>query len=291
MQTEPIIQGRTVSAEDLALIQQWLRVNPRGNRTRLSRELCRLWNWRNGAGRLKDMACRTLLLKLQARGCIQLPPRRTASVNHLRNRTLAPLSHDTDPIDGPLQALRPLQMEPLAEGSDDAQGFKFLLQRYHYLGLGSSVGENLKYWVRDRVGRPLGCLLFGAAAWKTQARDTWIGWDASQRRSHLFLLANNSRFLILPWVRVPSLASHVLGQVAARLSADWQHKYGHPIYLVESFVQRDRFPGTCYRAAGWWPAGLTTGRSRNDAAFTLKVPVKEIYLKLLRADGRERLKA
>lgn len=291
MQTEPIIQGRAVSAQDLALIQQWLRVHPGGNRTRLSRELCGLWNWRNAAGRLKDMACRTLLLKLEARGHIHLPPRRTASVNHLRNQTLAPLAHDTEIIDGPLQALGPVQIQPLVEGHEEARLFKFLLQRYHYLGLGNGVGENLKYLVRDRAGRPLACLLFGAAAWKTQPRDAWIGWNASQRQTHLFLLANNSRFLILPWVRVPSLASHVLGQLTTRLSEDWQRKYGHPIYLVESFVQRDRFPGTCYRAAGWWPVGPTTGRSRNDVALTLKVPIKEIYLKLLRADGRERLQA
>jgi hypothetical protein len=291
LQTELFIQGRIVSAQDLALIQEWLRVYPGENRTRLSRELCRLWNWRNAAGRLKDMACRTLLLKLEARGQIQLPPRRTASVNHLRHRSLVPLAHDTDPIAGPLHALRPLQIQPLAEGSADARLFQFLLQRYHYLGLGKGVGEKLKYLVRDRTGRPLACLLFGAAAWKIQARNAWIGWEAAQRQAQLFLLANHSRFLMLPWVRVPSLASHVLAQITARLSADWQRKYGHPLYWVESFVQRDRFPGTCYRAAGGWLAGVTTGRSRNDTACTLQVPVKEIYLKLLRAEGREKLRA
>jgi hypothetical protein len=290
LQTEQIIQGRSVSAQDLALIQQWLHVHPRGNRTQLSRELCQLWNWRNATGRLKDMAARALLLKLEAGGHIQLPPRRTASVNHLRNRSLRPLAHHTDSIDGSLQALGPLQIQPLVEGTDQARVFKFLLQRYHYLGLGNTVGENLKYLVGDQAGRPLACLLFGAAAWKVQGRDAWIGWNVAQRRRLLFLLANNSRFLILPWVRVASLASHLLGQVTARLSDDWQRKYGHPIYLVESFVQRDRFPGTCYRAAGWWLAGATTGRSRNHRAWTLQVPIKEIYLKLLRADGRERLR-
>lgn len=290
MQTEQIIQGRPFRAQDLALVQQWLRVHPRGNRTQLSRHLCGLWQWRNGAGRLKDLAARTLLLKREARGHIQLPPRRTASVNHLRNHTLAPLAHDTDPIDGPLQALRPLQIQPLAEGGQDARWFKFLLQHYHDLGLRNGVGENLKYLVQDRLGRPLACLWFGAAAWKTQDRDAWIGWGADQRRTHLFLLANNSRFLILPWVSVPSLASYVLSQLTARLSADWQRKYGHPIYLIETFVQRDRFPGTCYRAAGGGRVGATTGRSRNDAALTLQVPSKDIYLKRLRADGRERLK-
>lgn len=284
------MQGRTVSAQDLALIEQWLRDHPRGNRTQLSRELCQLWNWRNASGRLKDMAARTLLLKLQARGLIQLPPRRTASVNHLRHQTLRPLAHDTALIAGPLQALRPLQIQALSEGTRDVRLFQFLLQRYHYLSLGNVVGENLKYLVRAGAGRPLACLLFGAAAWQVQPRDAWIGWDAAQRCRQLFLLANNSRLLLLPWVRVPALASHLLGQVSARLSEDWQRKYGHPIYLLESFVQPDRFSGACYRAAGWPSVGRTTGRSRNDRPWTLPVPSKEIYLKLLRADGRERLR-
>jgi len=291
LQTEEIIQGRAVGAQYLALIQQWLRDHPRGNRTRLSRELCGLWNWRNAAGRLKDMACRTLLLKLEARGHIQLPPRRTASVNHLRNQSLAPLAHDTDPIDGPLPALRPLQIQPLAKGHDDERLFQCLLQRYHYLGQRNCVGENLKYLVSDWHGRPLACLLFGSAAWRCQPRDACIGWSEPARSRALRLLTNNTRFLILPWVRVPHLASHLWSVILRRLSGDWQEKYGHPIHLVETFVEPDRFSGTCYRAAGWIPVGRTTGRGRNAPGLTPQGPIKEVFLKPLGADFRQRLGA
>ena len=291
MDRQQVIQGRRVRPEDVALIRDWLRDHPNSNRTRLSRELCSLWNWRNGAGQLKDMAARSLLLKLEAQGQIELPPRRSASVNGLRNRQTVALDHDQSLIQGPLDHWQPVQLEPLAQGATDAALFRFLLQRYHYLGHRNCVGENLKYLARDRNGRVLACLLFGSAAWKVAGRDGWIGWTPEQRRSYLCRLTNNTRLLIPPWVRVPHLASHLLGRVAARLSADWQQKYGHPIYLVETFVERDRFRGTCYRAAGWRRVGLTTGRSRNDKDGQLQVPAKEIYLQPLGADWRRRLLA
>jgi hypothetical protein len=284
-----VIQGRLISPEEVVRIRVWLTAHSNSNRTQLSRELCCAWNWRNRAGQLKDMACRMLLLKLQAQGRIVLPPRRTASVNERRNRSLSEMAHDQSPIHCDLAALRPLRIQPLAQDAGDLALFRFLLGRYHYLGLRNYVGQNLKYLVRDRADRPLACLLFGSAAWQTRPRDTWIGWDAAQRRTHLHLLTNNTRFLILRWVRVPHLASHLLGQLTARLSADWQRKYGHPIHLVETFVERDRFQATGYRAAGWRRVGLTTGRSRNDKDGQLQVPAKEIYLKPLVADWRRRL--
>jgi hypothetical protein len=286
-----VIQGRTLRPEDVALIQDWLQAHPDSNRTRLSRELCAAWNWRNGAGRLKDMAARSLLLKLEAQGQIQLPPRRTASVNGLRNRRAGPIDHAQSTIEGPLQSLRPVRVQPVTEGGSEARLFQFLLQRYHYLGHRNCVGENLKYLAHDRDGRPLACLLFGSAAWKAAARDRWLGWSAEQRGRHLSLLTNNTRFLILPWVHVPHLASHLLGQVALRLSGDWQQKYGHPLYLVESFVAEPRFAGTCYRAAGWVRVGLTTGRTRNDDGLKPRAARKAIYLKILRADALRRLAA
>ena len=289
MATEQVIQGRPIGSEDLALIGEWLGAFPQGNRTQLSRELCLAWNWRTATGRLKDMACRSLLLKLEARGQIRLPPRRTASVNHLRNRRLAEVAHDQSAIEGSLDRLGPLQVELLAQGSSGSALFNFLLQRYHYLGHRNGVGEKLKYLARDRWGRPLACLLFGSAAWKTRARDGWIGWDAQQRQRSLFLLTNNTRLLILPWVRVVHLASHLLGLVTARLSADWQNKYGHPIYLAESFVEQERWRGVCYRAAGWRAVGTTTGRSRNDDRSRPGVPIKEVFLKPLLPDWRGRL--
>jgi hypothetical protein len=289
LETEQVIQGRRIRSEDLVLIGEWLGAFPQGNRTRLSRELCLAWNWRNAAGQLKDMACRTLLLKLEARGQICLPPRRTASVNHLRNGPIAEMAHDQSAVEGSLDRLRPLQLEPLAQDTSPHALFNFLLQRYHYLGHGNGVGEKLKYLARDRSGRPLACLLFGSAAWKACPRDAWIGWEAEQRQPSLSLLTNNTRFLILPWVRVPHLASHLLRLVTARLSADWQNKYGHPIYLVESFVERARFSAACYRAAGWLPVGTTSGRGRNDDRSRPQAPRKEIYLKPLLPDWRGRL--
>jgi len=288
---ELVIQGRTIGPEDMTLIRAALEGPAGSNRTRLSRELCRVWNWRNGAGRLKDMACRTLLLKLEARGYLRLPPRVTASVNGLRNRSVGQVEHDQRAVEGPLRGLQPLRLEPVAEGTTEALLFKFLLQRYHYLGHRNCVGQNLKYLARDRQGRPLACLLFGAAAWKAAARDRWIGWETHQRQRHLALVSNNARFIVLPWVRVPHLASHLLGRVALRLAADWQQKYGQPIYLLETFVETPRFAGTCYRAAGWRRVGQTTGRTRNDDGRKPRTAPKAIYLKALRSDARQRLTA
>lgn len=274
--------------EDIGLVRHWLATEPGWNRSRLSRELCERWNWRNDAGRLKDMACRTLLLKLERRGLIRLPARQGPSPNALRNRQRVELVHESCPITGALSALQPLRIEVLGEGHPDLGLFGFLLQRYHYLGLRNSVGENLKYMARDCRGRPVACLLFGSAAWKTKARDEWIGWDAAQRQRHLRGLTNNTRFLILPWVSVPHLASHLLGHVARQLNTDCLAKYGHGIELLETFVDQERFRGTCYRAAGWVHVGSTTGRSRNDVEQTLSVPVKDIYLRPLSPDFRRR---
>jgi hypothetical protein len=289
VETEQVIQGRRLGAEDIGLVREWLATEPTWNRTRLSRELCRRWDWRNEAGRLKDMACRTLLLKLERRGQIQLPARQRSSPNALRNSQVLDLPCEHSPIEGTLGDLQPLRIEPLWEGHPNLALFRFLLQRHHYLGLRNSVGENLKYLARDRHGRPLACLLFGSAAWKAKARDEWIGWNVGQRQCGLAHMSNNTRFLVLPWVRVPHLASHVLGLVVRRLHADWTSKYGHGIELLETFVDRERFRGTCYRAAGWLHVGATTGRSRNDRDQMLSVPIKDIYLRPLFPDFRRRM--
>ena len=286
---EQVIQGWRLGPEDIDLVRHWLATEPGWNRTRLSRELCRRWNWCNEAGQLKDMACRTLLLKLERQGQIRLPARQRPSPNALRNRQRIEVAHDQSPITGELSSLRPLCIEALGERHPDLALFRFLLQRYHYLGLRNGVGENLKYLARDRQGRVLACFLFGSAAWKAKARDTFIGWDAACRQRHLGRLTNNTRFLILPWVRVSHLASHLLSQVCRRLNTDWVAKYGHPIELLETFVDRNRFRGACYRAAGWRHVGATTGRSRNDVDNTLRVPVKDIYLLALTSDFRRRL--
>lgn len=289
MKAEQVIQGRRLGPEDIGLVRHWLATEPYWNRSRLSRELCERWNWRNGAGRLKDMACRTLLLKLERRGQIRLPTRQRPSPNARRNRLAIEVPCDRTPVECALGALQPVRIEPLGGSHPDMALFRSLLQRHHYLGLRNCVGENLKYLARDRAGHPVGCLLFGAAAWKARARDEWIGWTVAQRERGLPHLANNTRFLVLPWVRVPHLASHLLGAVTRRLDADWRAKYGHGIEALETFVDRERFRGTCYRAAGWLHVGATTGRSRNDRKQTLSVPVKDIYMRPLFPDFRRRL--
>jgi len=187
-----------------------------------------------------------------------------------------------------LASLESLHFRPVATGSAEAALFGALLQRHHYLGHRNCVGENLKYLVRDGQNRPLACVLFGSAAWQCEPRDVFIGWSPLARRRHLSGLTNNTRFLILPWVRVPHLASHLLSRICRGLSPDWQERYGHPIHLVESFVERDRFVGTSYQAAGWVRVGTTTGRGRNGRPGP-QGTIKEVYLLPLRADFRQRL--
>ena len=283
-----VIQGRELHTEDIRLIRDLMVEHPEWCRTRLSEELCHRWDWRNAQGRLKDMACRTLLLKLERADLIELPPRRGPSSNGLRNRNVPFVAHVSEPIHCPLRDLRPLSVSVVEPGSQELGLFNCLLSRYHYLGHRNTVGENIRYLARDRVARPLGCVLFGSAAWKCVARDAWIGWDRSARERNLGLLTNNTRFLVLPWVTVPHLASHLLGLIARRIRADWQAKYGHPVHALETFVDR-RFRGTCYRAANWVRLGETQGRTRNDRERCIRASVKDVYLYPLIEDFRREL--
>jgi hypothetical protein len=284
-----VIQGRELHAEDTGLIRSLLAEHGDWRRTRISEELCRRWDWRNGQGRFKDMAARTLLLKLERAGLIQLPKRRGPSSNGSRNRTPPLVAHATDSIRCALRDLRPLTVSIVEPGSADLRLFNCLLSRYHYLGHRNTVGENIRYLVRDCTGRPVGCALFGSAAWKCAARDAWIGWDRGRREANLGFLTNNTRFLVLPWVTVPHLASHMLATLARRVRADWQAKYGHPVHAMETFVESDRFKGTCYRAANWLRLGSTQGRTRNDRNHCLRATVKDVYLYPLSPDFRREL--
>ena len=290
-----LIQGRLIRPADLARVRGLLAVHPEWSRWRLSRELARLWDWRTAHGQLKDMAARTLLLKLEQRGWIALPARRCASPNLMRNKRMPLLAPtlNQEPLREPLSELRPLRLTEVSAGpAAERVLFEALLHRYHYLSHRSSVGENLQYLVRERAGRPVACVLFGAAAWQCADRDRYIGWERATRAAGLHLVANNSRFLILPWVDALGLASHVLGQVCRRVRADWQDKYGHPIYLLESFVETDRFTGTCYRAANWRRVGQTKGRTRQDSleGKQQQVARKDIYLYPLDSRFAERLR-
>ena len=284
-----VIQGRKLHAEDIGLIRSLLVEHADWCRTRISEELCHRWDWRNAQGRFKDMAARTLLLKLERAGHIQLPKRRHPSSNEFRNRNPLLVAHAAEPIRCALCDLRPLAVSIVEPGSADLRLFNCLLSRYHYLGHRNTVGENIRYLAHDRAGRPVGCALFGSAAWKCAARDAWIGWDRGRREANLGLLTNNTRFPVLPWVSVPHLASHLLATFARRVRADWQSKYGHPIYALETFVDRDRFRGTCYQAANWVRLGATQGRTRNDREHHIRAAVKDVYLYPLGPNFRKEL--
>jgi len=272
------IQGRPLSAQGLQELRQWMGDHPHWSRWRLSRELATRWDWRNAAGQLKDMAARTLLVKLQQRGLIELPARRQVPTNRMRCGVPPALAEPTESLVGTLADVQPLGVEEVSGQAAERAWIRGALAQFHYLGFGGAVGQNLQYLVRDGRHRPLACAVFGAAAWKCQDRDRFIGWSAEQRQRNLALVANNSRLLILPWVKVPHLGSWVLGQVAGRLARDWQAKYGHPVVLLESFVERERFRGTVYRAANWQRVGATTGRTRQDRHTCIQVPVKDLYL-------------
>ena len=272
-------QGRHLSAEDLIWLRQWIGDHPQWSRKRLSRELCQQWDWRNGRGQLKDFAARSFLEKLAARGLVVLPPLQLQR-SHPRPKPdgTGVMDGSTDPICEALRELKPLQWILPSAGTPESKRFEGYLRTYHYLGL-RVVGQNMKYLVRDKEGRDLACLLFGAAAWRASARDQFVGWDQTQRAAGLHHLTNNTRYLILPWVRVDGLASHLLSQAARRLSQDWQNKYGHAIYLLESFVEPGRFRGTCYRAANWLCVGQTRGRGRQGPdPMEPSEPCKAIYL-------------
>ena len=288
MQSTIRIQGRELSQEDIRFIQQLIENNPTLSRRKLSQELCELWNWRNAKGVLKDMASRSMMLKLDKLGHIELPPRRQTPVNRMKQRTKLFMPYDKTPIVSSLASIQPIRIIiPQTKEQDDL--FSFCLSEYHYLGYRGIVGENMRYMIMDRNNRILAFLLFGSSAWKARDRDVYIGWNKQIRESNLNFITNNMRFLILPWVRVKHLASHILGLIARRINTDWMEKYGHPIYLLETFVQKDRFSGTCYKAANWMHVGQTTGRSRNDQFNDIIVPVKDIYIYPLIANFKEKL--
>jgi len=289
MASATLIQGREVTPVLMAQVRSLIAGQPDWSRRRLALELCRRWQWHNAAGQIKDMAARSFLNKLEARGWIRLPPRQRRRGPGFAPRLAVLSSPLPSVLTDSLAQLRPLEFQVFSARGPQAARFNAYLARYHYLPYRSTVGENLAYLVADRQGRELACVLFAAAAWKTKPRDAFIGWTAAQRQAHLGQVANNSRFLILPWVRVPDLASHILGRVARRLAADWQTNYGHRVVLLETFVERDRFRGVCYRAANWICVGQTKGRTRQDRERRIQKPVKDVLVYPLRANFRKEL--
>jgi hypothetical protein len=278
-------RGRAVTDDDVAYIAQLISAHPASSRRALSRKLCEAWNWVQPNGTPRDMVCRGLLLALHRAGHIELPPPRYDFAQRpLKHHTLSPGAIDATPLRGPLKAVRPLEFRQVRRTPDEPL-CNSLIEQYHYLGYTQPVGEHLKYLVYTQ-GRPIACLAWSSAPRHLGCRDRFIGWSAEARRRNIRFLAYNPRYLILPWVQVPHLASHLLGQMARILPRDWEQVYGHPVYFLETFVDPQRFRGTCYRAANWIVLGRTTGRGKDDQTWRPNRPIKEMLGYPLRRDFR-----
>lgn len=277
METSLVIRGRKITNSDITFIRSTIEKHWDKGRSFISQELCRLWNWRQKNGMLKAMACREVLRKLERAQLVKLPPPKNVQCNSGRGKRPIQLPlHSKELIDDPLSDILPIEIK-MVRRTEWEPLYRGLIDTYHYLGYCQTVGEHLKY-IAFHEGRPLACIGWGAAAWKVAERDRFIGWSYEDRDKHIHLIAQNVRFLILPWVHVPYLASHILGKMAKILPHQWQRVYNHTIVLLETFVDISRFHGTCYKAANWIHVGLTKGRGKWDTYSQYATPVKAIFL-------------
>jgi hypothetical protein len=275
MPTEWKYRGRVITADDIAFIQQFINTNRGISRRKLSAKLCEVWHWKQANGAPRDMVCRGLLLMLDRAGQIQLPAVRQRPHNPLaRRQKPEPILIDTTRIESSLKTVQPIQIQQVRRSGDEAL-FNSMIEEHHYLGYEQPVGEHLKYivWVQ---GRPIACVAWSSAPRHLGCRDRFIGWAQEARRRNIRFIAYNTRFLIVPWVQVPHLASHILGRIAQRISRDWDDLYKHPIYFLETFVDPERFRGTCYRAANWVVLGETTGRGKDDQTHRPNRSIKQV---------------
>jgi Druantia protein DruA len=282
-------RGKDITMAEVEFIRGLIAAHPQLSRRRLSTQLCKAWEWRQANGQLRTMVCRGLMLQLHRRGLIELPPPRRLMPNPLAQRSKpAPLPDlARDPVEGSVQELGPLDIRQVRRQPEEKL-FNSLLAECHYLGYTQPVGEHLKHLVYAR-GRPIACLTWSSAPRHSGPRDRFIGWAQERRRQNIHLLAYNSRFLIMPWVNVPGLASHLLSRLARRISEDWRRLYHHPIYLLETFIDPDRFGGTSYRAANWIYLGLTTGRGKDDLSHQANRSLKQLWVYPLVSDFRTQL--
>jgi len=288
MQRTLSYRHRVISDDDVVFIRKLIAAHPASSRRDLSKKLCEAWNWVQANGALRDMVCRGLMLMLHRESLIELPPVRRVMRNPMVERSRPVLVRvDEAPLQVRLAELGPLEVRQVRRTPEEAL-FNSLLQHHHYLGYTQPVGEHLKYLVYAQ-GRPVACAAWSSAPRHLGSRDRYIGWDKQARLKNIRLLAYNTRFLILPWVTVPHLASHILGRMTRMLSVDWQRLYGHPIYFVETFIDPQRFRGTCYRAANWTLLGETTGRGKDDRAHKANRSIKEVLGFPLVKDFRQRL--
>lgn len=281
------VRKRTITEADLESIQIIVNDHWDKGRTPISQILCQKWNWVQPNGQLKDMACREVLLTLNRKGLLKLPPRKNSAYNEKRNRFIPIVEIDQIPIKSKLANLEPVELR-LVRNTKLEPLYNSLVQEHHYLGFRQIVGNHLKYiaFIGDR---PVACLGWGSAAWSVKSRDSFIGWDKKTKENNLHFVANNTRFLILPWVVVKFLASKILALNAKRISDDWLKVYNQPLYLLETFVERNRFQGTCYKAANWICVGQTKGTAKRGHDHLFHGNIKDVYLYPLRKGFRKKL--
>ena len=268
---------RVITQDELCFIRKVINDHHSEGRSAISRRLCEAWDWRQANGFLKDGVCRGLLLHLERNQLLTLPPRIIDNNNNAqrRRKTQATFDFQPTPLNAVLADLAPIELRQVRRTPEEKL-FNTLVRQYHYLGYTSLVGEHLKYLVYagDRL---LACFAFSSAPYAIDCRDDFIGWSQEARERNRHLLAYNSRFLILPWVRVPHLASHLLGRIAKTISGDWQSLYHHPIFWLETFVDTEKFAGTCYRAANYTFLGLTSGRGTKSKSKKQLTSIKAMY--------------
>ncbi len=281
------IRKRTIDANEVRFIQNVIDDNWSKSRTEISRILCRKWNWRQPNGHLKDMACREILITLYRKGLIKYPPGKHDGKNSLRNRSIRVIEVDQTPLQDSLKNLPEVELRAVRNTPDEPL-YNSLVQQHHYLGYRQIVGNHLKY-VAFIGDRPVACLGWGSAAWKVKSRDDFIGWTPGVRKDHLHFVVNNTRFLILPWVQVKCLASKLLAMNARRICRDWLDTYSYPLYLLETFVEKQRFAGTCYKAANWIRVGQTKGTAKKGHVHYRHGNIKDVLVYPLRRDFRKRL--
>jgi len=269
-------RGRVVTSKDVSFINQLIAENSGDSRWRLSKKLCTAWDWVQANGALCDMVCRGLMLKLHRAGHIRLPARRRIVDNPFVNRKKpSKIKIDQTPVQTCLSEIRPLEFRQVRRTPLEKL-FNSLIEHYHYLGYCHPVGEQLKYIVFAGE-RPVACMAWSSAPRHIGVRDRFIGWSANARRKYIHLISYNTRFLVLPWIRISCLASHILGQAVRLLSTDWQRIYNHPVYYLETFVDKERFAGICYKAANWIYVGDTTGRGKNDQTHKPNRSIKAVW--------------
>lgn len=275
MDAKLTFRGRTITEDDIDFLRHLIAEEKGASRRALSKRVCLAWNWVQTNGTPRDMLCRGLLLALHRAGLIELPPVRCQPHNNVvRRQKIEAADVDQTPLEASLPEIQPLLWRQVRRTGEESL-FNGLIQTYHYLGYTRPVGEHLKFVISTQ-SRPIACFAWSSPPLWLGLRDRFVGWSAEARKRNLHLLAYNTRFLILPWVRVPHLASHLLGQMARRISAEWSRVYGHPVYYLETFVDPSRFKGTCYRAANWISLGFTSGRGNDAPTKKQSVPIKEV---------------